>query len=56
MATTKTVTFRDGTVTPLYVLQCLWDIEARGGTFVLHDDGSFKVVPPIRVIVVANTF
>jgi hypothetical protein len=56
MATTKTVTFLDGTVTTLYVLQCLWDIESRGGTFVLHDDGSFKVVPPIRVTVVANTF
>ena len=56
MATTKTVPFRDGTVTTLYVLQCLWDIEARGGAFVLHDDGSFKEVPPIRVTVVANTF
>jgi hypothetical protein len=39
------VTFRDGTVASLPVLQCLWDIEARGGTFVPVENGGFLVRP-----------
>ena len=41
-----TVTLRGGTVASLAVLQCLWAIEARGGTFVRLEDGAFRVEPP----------
>lgn len=42
----KTVTFRDGTVASLPVVQCLWNIEARGGTFVLLEGDGFRIEPP----------
>jgi hypothetical protein len=41
----KLITFRDGTVASLAVLERLWAIEARGGVFVLTDDGGFQVTP-----------
>ena len=40
----KTVTLRDGRIVSLQVLQRLWDIEARGGSFVVVDNG-FDVEP-----------
>lgn len=45
MTSTKVVTFRDGTVASLAVLERLWAIEGRGATFVLTDDGGFLVTP-----------
>jgi hypothetical protein len=41
----KTVTFLDGTVASLPVVQCLWKIEARGATFVLLDGDGFRIEP-----------
>ena len=49
MAPSKLVIFPDGTVASLPVLQCLWDIEARGGIFVLLKDGKVRVEPPDRM-------
>ena len=40
----KTVTMRDGRVVSLQVLRRLWEIEARGGSFVVVDNG-FDVEP-----------
>ena len=44
MATTSLVTFRDGFVASVTVLQRLWAIEALGCSFALKDDGGFHVV------------
>ena len=41
----KLITFRDGTVASLAVLECLWAIEARGGIFVLTDNGGYDIEP-----------
>ena len=38
------VTMRDGRLVSLQVLQRLWEIEARGGSFVIVDNG-FDVEP-----------
>jgi len=54
MTPAKTIRFRDGTVVTLAVLECMWAIEARGGTVVLADawspdsgdDGSVQIEPP----------
>jgi hypothetical protein len=43
------VTFRDGTTASLAVLERLWAIEARGGTFVPTNDGGFRVEPSGRM-------
>mgnify|MGYP003644845008 CR=1 FL=1 len=45
MAPSKTVVFRDGTVASLAVLERLWAIEARGGIFVLTDNGGYDIEP-----------
>jgi hypothetical protein len=39
------VTFRDGTTASLAVLERLWAIEARGGSFVLTDNGGYDIEP-----------
>ncbi len=44
LATTSLVTFRDGFVASVTVLQRLWAIEALGCSFALKDDGGFHVV------------
>ena len=41
----KLITFRDGTVASLAVLERLWAIEARGGIFVLTDNGGYDIEP-----------
>ena len=41
----KLITFRDGTVASLAVLERLWAIEARGGVFVLTDNGGYDIEP-----------
>ena len=56
MAPSKTVTFRDGTVASLPVLQCLWNIEARGGTFVLLDGDGFRIEPTSCITPAEQTF
>ena len=43
--TSKFITFRDGTVASLAVLERLWAIEARGGIFVLTDNGGYDIEP-----------
>ena len=43
--TSKLITFRDGTVASLAVLERLWAIEARGGIFVLTDNGGYDIEP-----------
>ena len=48
----KLITFRDGTVASLAVLERLWAIEARGGRLNRTDDGGFQVTP--QGIVTAN--
>ena len=45
MTASKLVTLQGGTVASLAVLERLWAIEARGGIFVLTDDGGFQVTP-----------
>ena len=40
------VTYRGGFVANWTVVSRLLDLEARGGTFELLDDGRFRVVPP----------
>lgn len=45
MTASKFVTFRDGTVASLAVLERLWAIEARGGKIAPTDDGGFQVTP-----------
>ena len=52
----KTITFLDGTVASLPVLQCLWSIEARGGTFVIRDGDGFRVEPPSCITPAEQTF
>jgi len=52
----ETVTFLDGTVASLPVLQCLWSIEARGGTFVLLDGDGFRVEPTSCITPAEQTF
>jgi hypothetical protein len=44
-ACSKLVTFRDGTVASVAVLECLWAIEARGGRLDVTDDGGLLVTP-----------
>ena len=44
MATTSLVTFRHGVVANTAVLRRLWAIEALGCSFVLKDNGGFRVV------------
>ena len=41
----KLITFRDGTVASLAILERLWAIEARGGRFVLTDNGGYDIEP-----------
>ena len=41
----KLITFRDGTVASLAVLEHLWAIEARGGIFILTDNGGYDIEP-----------
>tara|TARA_R100001086_G_scaffold238336_2_gene162994 strand:- start:355 stop:612 length:258 start_codon:yes stop_codon:yes gene_type:complete len=56
MAPSKTVTFRDGTVASLPVLQCLWGIEARGGRFVALEGDGFRIEPPSSITPAEQTF
>jgi hypothetical protein len=46
------VTLRNGTTVSLHVLQRLWNIEERGGIFVLTDNGGYNVEP--KGVVTAN--
>ena len=41
----KVITLRGGVVASLAVLERLWAIEARGGTFVLTDNGGYDIEP-----------
>ena len=41
----KFVTLRGGVVASVAVLERLWAIEARGGTFVLTDNGGYDIEP-----------
>ena len=44
-ACSKLITFRDGTVASVAVLECLWAIEARGARLDVTDDGGLLVTP-----------
>ena len=41
----KFVTLRGGVVASVAVLERLWAIEARGGTFVLTENGGYDIEP-----------
>jgi|WetSurMetagenome_2_1015567.scaffolds.fasta_scaffold462722_1 hypothetical protein len=46
MACSELVTFRFGFVADYVVVERLLDIESRGGSFTLEDEGHFRVHPP----------